>query len=287
MHELLHILWHGTLDALKILPFLLLTYLLMELLEHKAGDGVRKAVTKAGRAGPLIGGGLGLVPQCGFSSAAAGLFAGRVVTPGTLIAVFLSTSDEMLPVFLGAGVGVTKTLTVLGIKLAIAVAVGFLLDFLMRSHIKEMHVEELCQDEHCHCEQGIWRSALHHTLHVFLFVWLISVALCAAFELLGEARIGELLNAVPVLSVLLCALIGLVPNCAASVAIATLWTHGVISGGAMLAGLLTGAGAGLLVLYRTNHRPKQNLALTALLFGVGLLFGLLFELTGLAAAMGL
>lgn len=283
----LHILWHGTLDALKILPFLFLTYLLMELLEHKAGDGVRYAITKAGRAGPLIGGGLGLVPQCGFSSAAAGLFAGRVVTPGTLLAVFLSTSDEMLPVFLGEGVGAGKILTVLGIKLVIAVAIGFLLDLLMRGHLTEMHVEDLCEDEHCHCEKGVWRSALHHTLHVFLFVLIVNIALTAAFELVGEARIGELLGAVPVLSVLLCALVGLVPNCAASVAIATLWTHGVISGGAMLAGLLTGAGTGLLVLYRTNHHPKQNLALTGLLLGIGIFFGLVLQLTGLAAAMGL
>ncbi len=287
MHEFLHILGHGTLDSLKILPFLFLTYVLMELIEHKAGDRVQTAVKKAGRAGPAIGGVLGLVPQCGFSTMAAGLYAGRVVTPGTLLAVFLATSDEMLPVFIGEGVGPAKILTVLTIKLVLALVVGFSTDLLLHKQIKETHIEELCEEEHCHCEKGVWRSSIHHTLFVFLFIWIINVALTALFELVGEEAIASAVGSVPLLGSALAALVGLIPNCAVSVAIATLWVNGVISGGAMLAGLLTGAGAGILVLFRTNRHLKENLLLTAALLGCGILFGVLFDLTGLAAALGL
>jgi hypothetical protein len=287
-HTLWHILEHALLDSLWVLPFLFVTYLLMELLEHKAGERAKRAIAKTGKAGPLLGGLLGLVPQCGFSAAAAGLFAGHVITPGTLLAVFLATSDEMLPIFLGEGIAPVRIFTVLGVKLGIALLVGFLVDLLMRGHLHEIDVEELCSEENCHCgERGILLSALLHTAEIFAFVFLVNLLLGGAFEFIGEARIGAFLSDIPVVGVLCAALVGLVPNCAASVLIATLWTRGVISGGAMLAGLLTGAGAGLLVLFRTNRHVKQNLLLVALLLGAGLLFGCLFDLTGLAALLGI
>ena len=283
-----HILLHGLLDSLKILPFLFLTYLLMELLEHKAGNRVQQAISKAGRAGPAIGGLLGLVPQCGFSTALAGFYAGRVVTPGTLLAVFLATSDEMLPIFISTEtVSAGQILTVLALKLGIAMTVGFIVDLILGKRIEKPHLAELCEEENCHCEKGILRSALHHTLHIFLFVLIINVLLTGAFELIGEENISIAINSVPILGTVLSALIGLIPNCAASVAIATLWTKGVISGGAMLAGLLTGAGAGLLVLFRTNKHIKENLLLLATLLGCGVLFGCLLDLTGLATLMNL
>lgn len=287
-HHVWHILLHGLLDSVKILPFLFLTYLLMEFLEHKAGEKLNAAIARAGKAGPAIGGTLGLIPQCGFSTALAGLYAGRVVTPGTLLAVFLATSDEMLPIFIGARtVSGTQILTVLGLKLGIALAVGFTADLLLRKHISAMEVADLCAEENCHCEKGILRSALHHTLHIFTFVLIINLALTAAFELVGEQAISDAINGVPVLGTVLAALIGLIPNCAASVAIATLWTEGLISGGAMLAGLLTGAGAGLLVLFRTNKHLKENLLLLAILLGCGILFGCLLDLTGLSLLLNL
>ena len=172
-------------------------------------------------------------------------------------------------------------------KLGIAVTVGFAVDLILKNRIEKPQLSEMCQEENCHCEKGIWRSALHHTLHVFLFVLIINLLLTGAFELIGEAAITKAINSVPVLGTVLSALIGLIPNCAASVAIATLWTKGLISGGAMLAGLLTGAGAGLLVLFRTNKHPKENLLLLAVLLGCGVLFGCLLDLTGLAALMSL
>jgi hypothetical protein len=286
-HDLLHVLLHGALDSLKVLPFLFLTYLLMELLEHKAGDGVKNAVGKAGRFGPLVGGALGLLPQCGFSAVAAGLYAGRVVSVGTVLAVFLATSDEMIAVFAGNGVPVRQIFAVLGVKLLVAVLVGFVVDLLLRRRAEPLHVGDFCEEEHCHCEKGIWRSALHHTLHVFLFVLIINLLLGLLLELWGEENIAALMQEIPVVGELIAALIGLIPNCAASVAIATMYTKGVISAGALLAGLLTGAGSGLLVLFRTNHRLRENLQIVAVLLLVGVLFGTLFHHTGLAAALGL
>ena len=287
-HEVLHVLLHALRDSAIILPFLFLTYLLMELLEHKAGKKVEKAIKKAGRFGPLAGGALGLVPQCGFSAVAAGFFAGRVVSVGTLLAVFLATSDEMIPVLLGAQVGVGKILTVLGLKLGIAVLIGFVADLVLRRRKEELHVEGLCEEEGCGCgEKGVWLSTLYHTLHIFLFVLLFNVVIGLALELVGEEALGAVMRDIPVLGQLIAALVGLIPNCAASVAIATLYTKGVISAGAMLAGLLTGAGAGLLVLFRTNKKWKENLLIVGILLLTGVLFGSLLDLTGLGGVLGL
>ncbi len=287
-HDIWHVVLHALKDSALILPFLFLTYLLMELLEHKAGNGVEKAIEKAGRFGSLAGGALGLVPQCGFSTVAAGFYAGRVVSVGTLLAVFLATSDEMIPVLLGARVGVGKILTVLALKFGIAVLVGFLADLLWRRREAELHVEGLCEEEGCRCgEAGVWRSTLYHTLHVFLFVLLFNLVIGFALELVGEQALGAVMRDIPVLGQLIAALVGLIPNCAASVAIATLYTKGVISAGAMLAGLLTGAGAGLLVLFRTNKKIKENLLIVGVLLITGVLFGSLLDLTGLGNALGL
>lgn len=287
-HDVLHVILHALKDSALILPFLFLTYLLMEMLEHKAGNGVEKAIRKAGRVGPLAGGALGLVPQCGFSTVAAGFYAGRVVSVGTLLSMFLATSDEMLPVMLGARVGAGKILTVLALKLGIAVLVGFLADLLWRRREADLHVEGLCEEEGCGCgEKGVWRSTLYHTLHIFAFVLLFNLLIGFALELVGEEALGSVMRDVPVLGQLIAALVGLIPNCAASVAIATLYTKGVITAGAMLAGLLTGAGAGLLVLFRTNKKMKENLAIVGVLLATGVLFGTLLDLTGLGGALGL
>jgi hypothetical protein len=228
------------------------------------------------------------VPQCGFSTLASGFYAGRVVSVGTLLAVFLATSDEMLPVFLGARVGVGKILTVMALKFGIAVLVGFLADLLWCRRGTELHVEGLCEEEGCGCgEKGVWLSTLYHTLHIFLFVLLFNLIIGFALELLGEEALGSVMRDIPVLGQLIAALVGLIPNCAASVAIATLYTKGVITAGAMLSGLLTGAGAGLLVLFRTNKRVVENLLIVGVLLATGVLFGSILDLTGLSAALGL
>ena len=260
----------------------------MELLEHKAGDKVQNVISRAGRTGPVWGGLAGLIPQCGFSAASAGLFAGGVITPGTLLAVFLATSDEMISIFLGSSVSPIKIITVLGIKLIVAVFVGLAVDLIFGKKGRKLEISDHCEKENCNCgERGVWFSSFIHTAQIFAFVFVINLVLTALFELVGEQAIASALVEMPVLNVVIAAVVGLIPNCAASVLIATLWTKGVISGGAMIAGLLTGAGAGLLVLYRTNKRLKENLILTALLLFVGIACGIILDACGIAVALGL
>ncbi len=287
MVDALHVLLDAVIDTAKVLPLLFLTYLLMEWLEHRAGERVERAVAGAGKAGPLVGALAGLLPQCGFSAAAASLFAGRVVTVGTLLAVFLATSDEMLAVFLGQGLGPRVILTVLAIKLVVAVVFGLLADLLFSRKKVGLGVQELCEEHGCHCEEGILRSALHHTGEIVLFILIINIALGAVLHLVGAERLAAAMNGLPVLSHCVAALVGLVPNCAASVAVATLYARGVLSAGAMLSGLLTGSGVGLLVLFRTNKNHRENGVLVAALFGIGILVGCLVDVTGLGVALGL
>jgi len=281
LHEVAHVLEHGFLDTLKLLPFLFLAYFLMELLEHKAGERVENIVQKSGRIGPLWGAALGLLPQCGFSTAAAGFYAGGVITTGTLLAVFLATSDEMLAVFIGRRISPWVILAVLAIKLVTAAAVGFAADALLHRRKSNAHVAELCRKEGCHCEQGVLRSALRHTWRVGVFVLLINLTLEALFAFVALESIVAFVQSVPFLGILVSALIGLVPSCAASVAIATLYAEGVLSIGALLAGLLPGAGAGLLVLLRTHRNKREALLLIAVLFAVGVAVGALAEFLGL------
>lgn len=287
MHELIHeVVLHSLLDTAKLLPFLFLTYLVMELLEHKAGERVLGFVERSGRFGPLVGSLFGLVPQCGFSAAAASLYAGRIVTLGTLVAVFLSTSDEMLPLLIAGNVKLSSVLLLLGYKATVGILVGFAIDLLCRGRRTEpLHVDALCEKEHCHCEKGIFRSALHHTVGIALFLLLITLLISAAVFFVGEEALASLLSDRPLLSYLLCALIGLIPNCAASVALTGFYLNGFISAGAMLAGLLPGAGVGMLVLFRINRPQKNNLLLLLLLFVLGFLFGGLFDLTGLSGLL--
>lgn len=288
MQEFLHeVVLDGLIDTAKLLPFLFLTYLAMEFLEHKAEGKALRFLEKSGRFGPLLGALVGTVPQCGFSAAAANLYAGRIITLGTLLAVFLSTSDEMLPLLIAGSVDVTSVLLILAVKIVIGIVAGMLTDLLLRLlHKKEeIHVDTLCEKDHCHCEKGIFRSALHHTVHITVFLLLVTLAINAAVFFVGEETIASLLYDRPVISHIVAALIGLIPNCAASVVLTGFYLKGFLTAGAMLAGLLPGAGVGLLVLFRVNRPMKENFAILLLLFGVGVLSGLLIDLTGFSALL--
>lgn len=281
---LLHSIEHAALDTLKLLPFLFLTYLLMEILEQKAGDKAEAAVRRAGKWGPLMGGALGAVPQCGFSAAASSFYAGRVLTVGTLLAVFLSTSDEMVPIMLsGIASGKSDVLTLVWIllgKVVLGAITGFIVDLLWRRK-DTVDIHLICEQEHCDCEDGPLKSAIKHTLKIALYLVVIGFAINLAIELLGEDTLAALFTDLPVVGVLISALIGMIPNCAASVTVTQLFLDGVISTGAMMAGLLTGAGVGLLVLFRLNRRPKENLLIMGVLFGSGVLWGVLIDLLGI------
>ncbi len=287
MDTLFDILSDSVIDTVKLVPFLFVTYWLMELLEHKAGDHTEQAVRRAGSAGPLVGGLLGAIPQCGFSAAASTLYAGRVITVGTLVAVFLSTSDEMLPIFIAEQVDPSLMFGIVGIKVLIGIATGFIVDAVLRlrrgrRNQESLQIHDICERDHCKCDEGegVLKSALRHTLQVTLFIFIITFALAAVIQLVGEDAFAAFISSQPALSVVASAIVGLIPNCGASVIITELYLDGTLGFGAMMAGLLVSAGIGLLVLLRTNRHAKQSAIIVAALLAVGIFWGLVFQMTG-------
>lgn len=293
MHEFLHALSHSFLhtltDTAKVLPFLFLTYLLMEFLEHKAGDATERWLKGSGKVGPLLGGALGLLPQCGFSAAASGLYTGRVITTGTLIAVYLSTSDEMLPILISTGAEIPLIIKLLGTKLFIGVAAGFCIDgvaYLIRQRRgakPQPQIEDLCERENCDCGNHFVLSALKHTLYITLFLLLFTFIMNLTVELVGEETIGALVLNRPVLGSVLAALVGLIPNCASSIVLTSLYMEGVLSSGAMLSGLLVNAGVGIAVLFRNNRPVRDSLRILLVLWCIAVLSGILIDITPIGA----
>lgn len=330
MEMLLDILLDAALDTLYLIPFLLVTYIAMEWLEHGASRKFQEAIEKGGAVGPAIGAVLGVVPQCGFSAAASTFYAARVITLGTLIAVFLSTSDEMLPIFIAEAVPFETIAAILGVKILIGIVAGFAIDAVLRitRPVRESwRIHELCERAGCHCdhddipciknaaaivaaqegsagaeahEEGVtvadtahahehrhakWdtivRSAVKHTVEVSCFVFLVVLAMNAVFMLFGEDTLAIVLSANSQIAVVVSGLVGLIPNCAASVAIAQLYVDGVLGTGAMMSGLLCAAGVGLLVLFRTNASAKQNITILAMLLAISCASGLLIDALGI------
>ena len=268
-------------DTAKLIPFLFLVYLLMEYIEHKTEGKTKEIVKKSGKLGPLWGGILGVVPQCGFSAVASNLYAGRIITLGTLIAIFLSTS-EMLPILISEAAPIQVILKILLIKILIGVIFGFIIDAIasiVRKNKKEENaIEHMCHDEHCDCEHGILKSAIKHTVNIVIFIFIITLIINSLVAIIGEEKISSFLTSVPVVGVLLCALFGLIPNCASSVIITKLYLSQLISFGSMMAGLLVGSGVGILVLYKANKHVKENLGITSILFVIGVICGLVIDL---------
>lgn len=268
-------------DSIRILPFLFAAYLIMECLEHKAGDKMQAAIRGAGKGGPIIGGILGIFPQCGFSAAASNLYAGRIITVGTLIAVFLSTSDEMLPIMISANAGAETIIKILAVKVVVAALAGFAIDCIFRKREENIQVEHLCEQHQCHCENGIWKSALHHTVEIFLYILIISLVLNLLIAWIGEDVLSGVILNRPVVGAVIAGIVGLIPNCAASVIITQLYLSGVLNAGAMIAGLLSGTGVGVLVLLRVNDNRRENLGLIGLLYVIGVLSGIVVEFLGI------
>lgn len=269
-------------DGIRLLPFLFITYLIMEYIEHKMSGKTRKAVQASGRFGPLIGSIAGVFPQCGFSAAAASLYAGRVITRGTLIAIFLSTSDEMLPVLISQKAPINMILSILGMKVVIGIAAGFCVDLIFTLVKKEpeqkMDIHHMCEHEHCHCEEGIFKSAVIHTAQIFFFILLISFVLNLVIDSIGQENLSSIIMNQPLFGSLISGVVGLIPNCAASVIITQLYLDGAMSLGAMMSGLLVGTGVGLIVLYRTNDSVKENLKITGILYVTGVIAGVLIDI---------
>ncbi len=356
MDLLIDILLDAGKDTLSLVPFLLVTYLTLETLEHVAGDRVNGAIKRAGAAGPVVGSLLGMVPQCGFSAMAATLYAGRVVTLGTLVAVFLSTSDEMLPLLLAEQVPVQTMAMLLASKALIALVTGFIVDAAIRglrrnarahaairrtvlgtaanpahvncahddhtggdiidevaeAGVSADHIHELCERDHCGCDEdedehghdhghadahehhhghshshegapvlSIIRSAISHTVQVSVFIFLVTLILVAVLETFGESAIEQFLRGNETLAVLGSALVGLIPNCSASVVITQLYLEGVLQLAPMLAGTLISAGVGYLVLFRTNRSARENAVFLVMMYVIGAGWGLILSAFGL------
>ncbi len=271
-------------DSLKLLPFLFLTYLVMEYIEHKTGEKTKDAIKKAGKFGPLVGSVLGAAPQCGFSVASANLYAARVISLGTLISVFLSTSDEMLPILISSGAPISTILKILGIKIVIGFISGTVIDLLLRLKNKNTpaeteHIHDMCEHEHCHCEEeGVLKSSIKHTLNIFAYIIAISFILNSFTEYIGEETLSKIFLSDSYFAPALAGLLGLIPNCASSVILTKLYLAGTLSFGAVISGLLVSAGLGLAVLFKVNKSLKENIWITAILLSIGVFFGILIDM---------
>ncbi len=266
---------HGIKETLTLIPFLFLTYLLMEYIEHKAKSRAESFIRRTGRFAPLFGGLAGAIPQCGFSAAASNLYSGRLISLGTLIAVFLSTSDEMLPILISGSFSITAIAAIMAYKTAVAIFCGFLIDFFIRPSANREEDGHLCEECECHHHHGggIIRPAIVHTLKISLFILLVTFVINSLVYFIGEETLISVLPEIPLLSHLLTAIFGLIPNCAASVVLTTLASAGMISAGEMLSGLFSGAGIGLAVLLRRNGPMRDNILIILLLVVIGAVFG--------------
>lgn len=273
-------------DSLKLLPFLFIAYLIMEYIEHKTSSKSKEIIKKSGKFGPAIGGVLGIFPQCGFSAIASNLYAGRIITLGTLIAIFLSTSDEMLPILISEAVPLSVILKILAIKLVIGIIAGFIIDLVIRltskNKVEEEKIGEICEHEHCHCEEGsILKSSLRHSISIFIYILIITFILNTVIHIVGEETLSNLILNNWLLGPIIAGLVGLIPNCASSVILTQLYLENVITLATMLSGLLVGAGVGLLILFKVNKNVKENTKIVILLYFIGVLAGITMQVIGI------
>lgn len=265
----------AVIDTLRIFPFLFAAYICLEYMEHKTSARMVGFISKARAGGPLIGSLFGAVPQCGFSAAAANFYAARVISLGTLLAIFLSTSDETLPILLADAASGKLIAFIVFYKIICGVVFGYAVNFICFRHRKhpEINIEQLCENENCHCNGGLLMPALHHSLNITLFIFAVNLLLNLVMCFFAPQDIAEYMQ-MPLLGEVLCALIGLIPNCSSSVILTQLYLEDYISLNALMSGSLVSGGVGLLVLFRVNRHPKENLGIIALLYICGLIGGL-------------
>ena len=270
------------LDALKLLPFLFIAFLLIELLEHKFDKKVNNVITKSGKFGPIIGSILGIIPQCGFSVLATNFYITRVISIGTLIAIYLSTSDEMLPIMFSEHANIKVILLILLIKFICGIIFGFIIDLFISIKNKNINYNyHVCEEEHCDCENSLFKSSLKHTFKTLIFIIIITFILNIMFQYVGEKIINSIFMKKTLFGPFLGSLIGLIPNCGASVIITELYLKGVINLGTCIEGLLTGSGVALLVLFKSNKNIKENIFITSVLYLIGVLVGIFIEFVGI------
>ncbi len=267
------------LDSIKLIPFLLLAFLIIELIEHKLNNKTEKIITKSKKIGPIIGSILGAIPQCGFSVMATNLYITRIITLGTLISIYLSTSDEMLIIMISEKVPIILIIKILIIKIFFGILYGIIIDIILSKKKQDNKTNyELCDKDNCNCNHSIILSAIKHTLHITLFIFIITLIINTIFTLLGEKYLSKILLTNNILSPLITSLIGLIPNCAASVILTELYLNKAISLGALIGGLLTSSGSSLLILLKNNKNKKENITIILLLYSLGAISGIIIEL---------
>ena len=267
------------LDTVKLLPYLLITFIILEFIEHKLNHKNQKALSENKKYGPILGGVLGGLPQCGFSAMASNLFSSRVITKGTLIAVFLATSDEMLPIMLSEKIDILLVLKIIGFKVLIGIIIGFLLDLIFRNKIDTDNIHKMCDEEHCDCHHSnIFVASIKHTLKIGLFVLIANVLINLVIFKIGEDSLSHILLKNNILVYFAASLIGLIPNCASSVIITELYLSKLITIGTLFSGLLTGSGLGILLLFKTNKNLKENITILSIIYFVGVLIGFIIDL---------
>ncbi len=278
---MIDILKDTVIDILKLIPFLFLAFLILEYIEHKMSKKNEKLLVNNKKVGPFLGGILGAFPQCGFGAMATRFFSSRIITLGTLIAVYLSTSDEMLPIFISQGVNILTILKIIGIKVIIGIIFGYLIDLIYHKKVNyQDEIHHMCHDDDCNCEKGIFHSSIHHTLNITIYLFIVSLIINVLIYFIGEDNIANFLKNSN-FTYFIGSLIGLIPNCASSVIITELYLSKMISIGALLSGLLTGSGIGLLILFKTNKNIKENIIILLIIYFIGVIMGYLIDLIGI------
>lgn len=268
----------GVIDTLKIIPYLFITFCLLELLEHKLSKKNEKILQKNQKFGPIIGGVLGALPQCGFGTMAASMFSSRVLTMGTVIAVFLATSDEMLPIMISEQAPLGDILKIIGFKVIVGIVVGLIVDFVYQQK-RNTNIHHLCEKDHCDCEhENIFISSLKHTLKIAFFILIVNVVINLIIYWIGEEMLQNILLHKNIFAYFLASIVGLIPNCASSVLLTELYLSNFISIGVLLSGLLTGSGLGILILFKTNDSMKENISILSIIYIVGVVVGIIVDI---------
>ena len=276
---MIDIILDAVVDSLKLIPFLFIAFLIIEYIEHKLSNKNKKIITKTKKFGPIIGSLLGAVPQCGFSVMATNLYTTRIITLGTLISIYLSTSDEMLPILISHNTNITTILKILSIKIILGMIYGIIIDIILRKKNKNNKTNyNICDEDDCHCEESIIKSTIKHTLSIILFVFITSLIINIIFTFVGETYLSKLFLKSTIFGPFITSLIGLIPNCGSSIILTELYLNNAVSEASLIAGLLTGSGSALLVLFKSNKNIKENIKILLLLYTLGAFSGIIIEL---------
>lgn len=277
---MLDIILDTSMDTLKLLPFLFVAFLVIEIIEHKLTKKSKKIVTKSKKFGPIIGSLLGAIPQCGFSVMATNLYITRIITLGTLISIYLSTSDEMLPILISQNASFSIIIKIILIKILFGIIYGIIIDAIIEKKAKKVEKGnyEICDSDHCHCEKGIIKSAIKHTLNTAIFILVVTFIINIIFNYASSEYLSKIFLKDTIFGPFIASLIGLIPNCGASVMLTELYLNNAINLPSLISGLLTGSGTSLIVLFKSNKNIKENIFILCLLYLLGALSGVLIEI---------